>query len=481
MKNQKGTTLVELMLTLSLMGIIAVSSFSGRSNEMDVVMAKGFGSKLLEYNTAVQSYISTNPNLSYPVTRTGSAWLKHTSCTGGLSSHPYLPCEFPDFISHSESSFGDVIFTTALTRTTVSGQHFISASTETTPLHHNYVQRADLAGVSAIIAASGRAITDSPALMTTNASYGSDPFTAKVTMTASNTPSSDTWLRTDGANTMKANLIFDTGIPADQREIHHVSTIQSHGTEKLSIQSESSNSEFTVEPNKVSSKSGSSLFEVNPTRAITTVGTAALEVGSGKVVNRVGTSSSEVNSTRVISKVGSNSSIDISSSSISNRVGSTAIEINSSKVSTMGDHQIRGIASVNRNGSTAISEIRDDPNPAISDIRLAANGNMTISAGSLLGSSIITEGTVHTNGDVHVDGFFSHDVHPNVHELSFWRVMPGDHTQLNNVNIRGNFILERRDSPNGFCSRAGALGTDSAGALMSCHNNSWRKIKIHAD
>lgn len=484
MKKQRGTTLVELMLTLSLMGIIAVSSVAVRNSQMDVDIAKALGLKLLEYNTAVQSYISTNPDIDAPVTKTGTAWLKDASCAGGTSSHPYLPCEFPDFMLHNESNFGHVRLTTTLTKGGVAGENYINADTKTTPIYQNHVQRSDLAGVAAIIAASGRSAADSPALMGTNASYGSHPLSAVVTMNATNNPAGDSWLRTDGANTMKANLVFDAALAVSQRAINNVSNIQSHESEKLSIASESGESEHLIEADRVASQSGSSSFDITPTSAKTAVGSASFEVRSGQISTQSGSSLSEVNPSSIVSKSGSVSSREILSDKVVAKVGSTSVEVDSEKVSTKGSHQFTGAVAIGQDSDVDFGILWEDPESVYATVRAAIEGDVKLNNGTLyLSDHIMTNGRIHTDGDIHVDHFMSDEKHPSEGTSdSIWVVTPGGLSIINHLNVTGSLTLNQNLTSGNDCHDSwGMMGSETDGTLMTCWAGNWRRVSVFTE
>lgn len=232
-KRQHGYTLIELILVVGLMSAMAMVSFMDKSRDMEVAQARVIGALLYQYNNAARAWLSNNIGSGYQVQK-GSAWLKHTSCDGGLSAIGYLPCEFPLATGGSPIKFGNLALESAI-NTSGTGQNTVTAITTTTSpftLTGNRL-RSDLAGVATLVAAAGGLDSSTPTLMASDGRYGSDPATGVITMVASNNASNDAWLRTDGSNTMKANLRFDEANTSDRREIHNVSRIRNIANEIL--------------------------------------------------------------------------------------------------------------------------------------------------------------------------------------------------------------------------------------------------------
>lgn len=145
------------------------------------------------------------------------------------------------------------------------------------------VRRSDLAGISAISAAAGSNNASSPVLMATNSSVRSDPSTASIVMTSSNSPSTDAWLRTDGSNAMHAPLRFSDLSTADLRQLENVSRIQSLASEVLhlgSVGGANSGQRIVVDANE--EVMGSLLLRNAQNKAM------ALEVEKGDIVASAG-------------------------------------------------------------------------------------------------------------------------------------------------------------------------------------------------
>lgn len=207
--NNKGFTLLELLMVVGLIMAMTVIEIQNKTLEFDQHRARALGKELYQYNNAVQSYIVNNPTVTG--TFNGVNWLKDTSC-GGLASDAFLPCSFS-----ATTSLGGLTYQTQIVD--VAGQ---SEATTTLPaLVYKGGIRPDLAGLAALTASGGNI---SGPVATGSTTFRSDPATAVITMMASSTSSLDIWLRTDGANAMHAPIRFD-GTTSSDREINGVSRI----------------------------------------------------------------------------------------------------------------------------------------------------------------------------------------------------------------------------------------------------------------
>ncbi|WOF81396.1 hypothetical protein P5704_026230 (plasmid) [Pseudomonas sp. FeN3W] len=238
-KQQKGVTLIELILVIGLISFMTILAFTQKQLEMDQTRARQIGGQLFAYNNAVRNWISDNHEVTpLTMTRIGATWLKPNSC-GGSSGNVagYLPCSFPDSTPTSPMPFSNISLTTEVVRTYSEATGVeIKATTTTTPFTLvNGNVRADLAGLSALTAASGSMTMLTPAPVTTDASFTSDPETGVITIIASNMAARDSWLRTDGGNTMDNNIRFNEDNTAALRQVKGVSRIQNIASQALYI------------------------------------------------------------------------------------------------------------------------------------------------------------------------------------------------------------------------------------------------------
>lgn len=229
-KKQRGVTLIELILVIGLISFMTVLSFAEKQAEMDNRQAVATGALLAQYNNAIRSWVSDNPNAA-SVTRSGSAWLKPTSC-GGSSAVEYLSCNFPDATPANPIKFGRLSIASVITATGSSPNRVVRVVTETSPFTLSNGLRADLSGLAAISAAAS-VVQGSTPVSGTEGSFRSNPLTAAVTMVASNNASTDAWLRTDGSNTMNNNLRFKPESSEGMRQIENVSRLQNIALQTL--------------------------------------------------------------------------------------------------------------------------------------------------------------------------------------------------------------------------------------------------------
>lgn len=242
-QKQKGATLIELILVISIIAYITILAFAQKQLEMDQHRAKEVGAELFMYNNAVRSWMANNTDVTpLNITRVGATWLKPDSC-GGSSGRVsgYLPCNFNNGTVAQPIPFGNLVLTTNITRTFNAtpgeGVRF-NANTTTTPFiipsygSPNKV-RGDLSGLAALVAASGHVLPETPSMATSDGRFQSDPATAIITMQANNQPGNDVWLRTDGQNSMQNNLTFNQARSALLRQIHGVSRIHGAAFEVL--------------------------------------------------------------------------------------------------------------------------------------------------------------------------------------------------------------------------------------------------------
>jgi type II secretory pathway pseudopilin PulG len=233
---QQGLTLLELILVIALTAISTLMASYDRQADFEQAQARLVGGTLFQYNNAVRASLGQDNNIAVG-TRTGSAWLKNTTCGGTYPiGKELLPCNFPSANAANPIAFGKLGFTTIITATGVAPNRKITATTTTSPftLYRSTTPqlRSDLAGMAAISAAAslGTGYTTgiagaSPFSAATDSSFKSDASTAQITMLASNTSAGDIWLRTDGGNSMHAPLTFD-GVDPLNRQITGASRIQ---------------------------------------------------------------------------------------------------------------------------------------------------------------------------------------------------------------------------------------------------------------
>lgn len=234
MRHQRGFTLIELTLAVGLLAFGTLLSFQGKLIDLQQKQAEESGQYLLQYNNAVREWVSAN--IGAPAaTKIGSAWLKSTSCPGGLSAVAYLPCYFPNATVASPIPGGALNLTTTITSTGTAPNLITVATTVTSPYKVKGSQvRSDLSGLAALTATSGSQNTD-PTGGSVDGTIKSTVSTGVITLVASNSGATDPWLRTDGSNTMNANLAFTSTAASNMREIQGVSRLQNAAVSALTI------------------------------------------------------------------------------------------------------------------------------------------------------------------------------------------------------------------------------------------------------
>ena len=194
MRRQKGFSLLEVMLALTVMAIIGAIMAAETMRRAEQDMARHLGAEILAYNKAVASRIAVEPSLSGAFA--GTAWLKPASC-GGTAPTEYLRCSFGN-----TTTFGKLTFSTNIVLVGVAPNQATLATTTLSALNIGG-PRNDLSGLAAISAAAGAGE------LAGSLSFRSNPNTAVITMEASTTSATDVYLRTDGGNDMHNNLGFD--------------------------------------------------------------------------------------------------------------------------------------------------------------------------------------------------------------------------------------------------------------------------------
>ncbi len=229
---QFGVTLLELILVIGLMAVGTILALNERQADLEIQKARVVGNYFFQYNNAARSWLSNNIGAS-GAQKIGTAWLKSTSCVGGLSAVAYLPCDFPELTTLKPLGFGEISISTTVVSVGAPPNLTTTLTTQTSPFKLAGSLRSDLSAVAAITAAAGMYDTRTPVSAATNGSFQSEPDTAIVTMVASNNGSEDAWLRTDGSNTMNNNLTFSSDSPQSMRIIRNLSRIESLAAQAL--------------------------------------------------------------------------------------------------------------------------------------------------------------------------------------------------------------------------------------------------------
>jgi prepilin-type N-terminal cleavage/methylation domain-containing protein len=234
---KNGYTLLEIMMVATVAVVMAMIGFQESTIQSEQQKARSLGGELLKYNNAVRDYVSQYAgDTAYSSklgVKTGVNWLKSQSCGGDIpqsESNGFLPCSFLKDTKEL-TTYGRLSFTTEITSPAA---HVINTKTTMSELKIVKKARGDLAGLAAIVAGSASQLSFTPTVRTTD---GTAMFCitetttlcqgslGRILMFTSNDASNDTWLRTDGSNTMNNRIRFKSGSPDESREIWNVSRL----------------------------------------------------------------------------------------------------------------------------------------------------------------------------------------------------------------------------------------------------------------
>lgn len=131
-RKQKGFSLFEVIVIISIISFFAVLGLQAKKNENDQEKGRNIGIKLMTYNQGVSRFISMNAantalrDLDVDgdgiVEFQGVNWLRSNTCADGLATTGYLPCDFEDGLPF----INDTIF---ITRINVEEPDTLSAHT----------------------------------------------------------------------------------------------------------------------------------------------------------------------------------------------------------------------------------------------------------------------------------------------------------------------------------------------------------------
>lgn len=420
-KSQRGATLLEMMLVMGLLAVATLMAFWDKQVELEQQRAKAVGLQLNQYNGAVRSYVAKNPALVASV-KTGSAWLKNTSCGGPLAvGDEYLPCDFPTSTVASPIKFGMLSLTTTLDVTGTGSTKRITATTATSafsvPTDSIIQVRSDLAGIAALTAASATQTGVSshaggglsPYGAATDSSYNSNPVDGRITMVASNKADNDVWLRTDGGNKMHAPLRFDATDPLS-RQIEGASRIQNLAGQVLFLGAASGTAPVTA-----------SMVVVDASTEVI----GSLRVRSGLIVDSGAIVTGIVRATGNV----------ISEASVIASGHVTAVGNVTAGAGVSAGGNVSAVANVSA-GQGMLAQVYYDSN----NMGYYLDPDVTSSLNAINSNTIINSGNMISNG----------------------RLYANEYVQLNGYAVV--------DTP---CGANGLVGRDSAGKILSCQAGVW--------
>ncbi|MEZ9709243.1 type II secretion system protein [Vibrio breoganii] len=271
-KNQIGTTLLELIFVMGMMGVMATSVVQDKIAENAQLRARSLGGEIATFSRGLASftgyYAAIDPltDINSPLDgdmREGVDWLKSNNCdptlstATGLSGVGFIPqCSFlshPTNISRdNKTTFGNLGVETHFKRTTSgTGENILIGTAYFDVLNETYTigDETGLSPEKIMIAESGIAAIvaggyNTDALSNNYSSYSvmfCIPSTAgnsnalwqevcpgndwKIAVTTAHDAESNSWLRTDGSNYMNNMISWNPGIADELKGISNITNI----------------------------------------------------------------------------------------------------------------------------------------------------------------------------------------------------------------------------------------------------------------
>ena len=235
---QQGYMLLSMLFGLAILATMMVMAARLFERHNTVTRARTEGEALGQFAVGLRGLVAaaqTDPSLLPSGVQVGVDWLKPPSC-GGRSSNPaegYVPCSF------NGRSFGDLYRTSftfnAATRKIEARTNFVvpgmGGGPESVILFADHVVAAALSTPSlpnsgtfydayANVPASATGVASGAAIFNPGADAG------RVVVVVDNAPSNDVWLRTDGTNSMKANLNMGGSSIANAKDARFTGDVQ---------------------------------------------------------------------------------------------------------------------------------------------------------------------------------------------------------------------------------------------------------------
>lgn len=214
-KRQSGYLLLEVGLAILAASAVFIFLARAQTRQFELNRQYADGAQLAQLAVGLRGFIAaaqSNPAIIPGAAQTGVNWLKPTAC-GGLAGNPpdgYVPC------SYTGGWLGPSVSTT-FTRNAATG-YIEARSVVLVPKLGNDNPKAHIVAADRVAQAAMQsptlpgtfftALSNVPATANAPANPTVDPGVnaGRVVLIASNAPSNDIWLRTDGTNAMLANL-----------------------------------------------------------------------------------------------------------------------------------------------------------------------------------------------------------------------------------------------------------------------------------
>lgn len=266
LKNQSGFSLIEVILVLGILSIVYTLFIQSQAKDSEKFMAQQIGVKLHEYQTGARRFASmnaANPDyLNTDSNRVGSSWLKladecavlddQDAATGEVG---LIACDFPDIAMNGRLN---TAFNSKITKEDEDSPLRIKTIVDMTTTEPNGEVTSIIDGSALSVAAlaanggsfatslslSGQTVSSVEPYMSSSSNkiiycpigfeegmldpeceFDGNTRTGAFIMITEAYPQTDSWVRTDGGNTMNNTLSFNEETPDEFREIKNVNRL----------------------------------------------------------------------------------------------------------------------------------------------------------------------------------------------------------------------------------------------------------------
>lgn len=236
-----------------MIAIISILALSASQLAYQVLLsnyAKVAGKDSAQIAESLRSFISRNPTAA-TATYSDLNFLRNVTCTvPGTATEDYYPCDFKQTIGVGTLRNSPYAINLTNLGATIEAELVIG------PITVNGSARPDLSGEMALAINTADVKFFAPESQSTFLEVENDIATATLTVTTTTAASTDAWLRTDGSNTMNADLTFDSALAS--RSIVDVNNITGDGIVTMASFADSDDGAFFIDPD-----GSSSLNEIN--------------------------------------------------------------------------------------------------------------------------------------------------------------------------------------------------------------------------
>lgn len=214
-RQQGGYVLVATMLAIAILTGAMVLVYRAQARSLEISQSASNGTQMAQFALGLRGFIAAaqaDASIIPAAPKTGVTWLKPPSC-GGLATNPvagYVPCTYTGgaYGAQFSTSFTHVVATNAIEARTTFVVPALGGSRTAAILRADRIVQSAQADQAASSGTYFSAWANVPATATGPVSPTLlNPVDAgRVVMVASNAPSNDIYLRTDGTNQMLANL-----------------------------------------------------------------------------------------------------------------------------------------------------------------------------------------------------------------------------------------------------------------------------------